>query len=777
METDAGGTMDGEGRRRGADEADLAEEILVAREETFDEQGVRRNSEEEKDDTLGRVGAEGAGGATQGTEDRTAGELSAAEEASLEAAVLIACQFGPVVERKRRRQGAFTLPSVSTVRAVLREAVQSAAVTFGTRAAEEWADGFVFTPAMCGRDATLLKNCGGDFVQLCAQKRAKGAKNRLSVRRVRTLVTAADLTDPQDLQRLVNIAEGLHITKPVDFEPSGFENRPPLRRKYKEEVAHAVNKLLSIQWAKDTVLLLPTEVVAGLPGVHFSPQHWVLKAGKAQGRPICDTSNPNPESDALNGTGKDGKDAVRRAIAEEWGSILHPTLESLVKMVLEMVDKHGSKNLVLWKKDLASAFNLMDFDAASAILLAFELTDGMTAVHTTGMFGWTGTPYAFQVITRVMVDLCRKHLEGLMSMYVDDMLGVAHKDHVEGDMAKADGLARGLLGPDAIAEDKTESGRALDWIGWRFDLDTMTVSASRRNMLKAMHAFFFVSLEGTLSLSEVERMASYASRYAVLCTQMRPYAAALHAFKTTFDGDHNARKRPSELVKCDVVMWQSFFCLLQLDPTNFARPLDSFRQRTATVQIEYDASLTGLGVMVSTWSAESRTFVLRGYSALTLPFMVDRSDASRQNTNEYLAVLMALLLIRQESYAVRGYAYDVIGDSTSSLSWCAKGRARSQLATAANIAHNLLAVEMDVSLVSTKHIPGDDNIQCDGLSRGKSGPDVGLPAELCVVLGAEAVQYIRLCDPANVLLTAEQHVERSKELLGVLRGQHGADNN
>jgi hypothetical protein len=726
---------------------------------------------------LETVGVESESGEVQGSGERTTGVLSAAEEASLEAAVMIACQFGPVVERKRRRQGAFTLPSVSTVRAVLHEAVQSAAVTFGTRAAEEWADGFVFTPAMRGRDATLLRNCGGDFVQLCAHKRAKGARNRLSVRRVRALVTAADLTDPRDLERLVRIAEGLHITTPVDFEPSGFENRPPLRRKYKEEVAHAVNKLLSLQWDKDTVLLLPTETVAGLPGVHFSPQHWVLKAGKAQGRPICDTSNPNPESDALNGTGKEGKDAVRQAIAEEWGSILHPTLESLVKMVLEMVDKYGAKNLVLWKKDLASAFNLMDFDAASAILLAFELTDGMTAVHTTGMFGWTGTPYAFQVITRVMVDLCRKHLEGLMSMYVDDMLGVAHKDHVEKDMATADGLARGLLGPDAIAEDKTEWGRALDWIGWRFDLDTMTVSASRRNMLKAMHAFFFVSLEGTLSLSEVERMASYASRYSVLCAQMRPYAAALHAFKTTFEGDHNSRKRPSELVKCDVVMWQSFFCLLQLDPANFARPLDSFRQRTATVQIEYDASLTGLGVMVSTWSEESRTFVLRGYSALTLPFMVDRSDASRQNTNEYLAVLMALLLIRQEGYAVRGYAYDVIGDSTSSLSWCAKGRARSQLATAANIAHNLLAVEMDISLVSTKHIPGDDNIQCDGLSRGKSGPDVGLPAELSVVLGAEAVQYIRLCDPANVLLKAEQHVERSKELLGVLRGQYGADNN
>jgi hypothetical protein len=36
--------------------------------------------------------------------------------------------------------------------------------------------------------------------------------------------------------------------------------------------------------------------------------------------------------------------------------------------------------------------------------------------------------FGFQVITRVMVDLCGKHLEGLMAMYVDDMLGVAHRE-------------------------------------------------------------------------------------------------------------------------------------------------------------------------------------------------------------------------------------------------------------------------------------------------------------------------------------------------------------
>ncbi len=54
------------------------------------------------------------------------------------------------------------------------------------------------------------------------------------------------------------------------------------------------------------------------------------------------------------------------------------------------------------------------------------------------------------------------------------------------------------------------------------------------------------------------------------------------------------------------------------------------------------------------------------------------------------------------------------------------------------VAHNLLAVEMDITLVSTKHIPGDDNVQCDGLSRGKSRPEVGLPAGLSVVLKEDA---------------------------------------
>jgi hypothetical protein len=81
---------------------------------------------------------------------------------------------------------------------------------------------------------------------------------------------------------------------------------------------------------------------------------------------------------------------------------------------------------------------------------------------------------------------------------------------------------------------------------------------------------------------------------------------------------------------------------------------------------------------------------------------------------------------------------------------------------------------MDLTLVETRHIPGDDNIQCDGLSRGKSGPDVGLREGQFVRLESVTVQYIRLCDPRLELQTVEQHMERSQGLLSVLREAHEA---
>lgn len=454
---------------------------------------------------------------------------------------------------------------------------------------------------------------------------------------------------------------------------------------------------------------------------------------------------------------------------KRWGEIKHPTLQDIANMVLKAVQKYGAEDVMLWKMDLSAAFNLMDFSAKSARLLAFELTEGMSAVHTTGMFGWTGTPYVFQVITRVLTDLCREDLVGLMLMYVDDMMGACSKKDLEADMAKAGEMARALLGSKAVAEDKSASGRHLDVIGWHFDMDTMTVSASKKNLMKAVGAFFAADVNGTMNLDQVQRMASYASRYATLCRQMKPYTSALYKCVPPYRGNRSVLLPLSERAKTDVVAWRAFLSLLHLEPARYARSLSTFRRRRPSVLIGYDASLFGFGVGVSALNHDGSQYELLGYTRLVIPYAVT-NDSSFQNNNEYLAVLLGLALIKQEALVPRGFAYNLVGDNVTSLSWCAKERAASSIARRANIGFSLVTVEMEAYIAETRHIAGKYNIVYDGLSRGKEGVEVGLPPHLYVELTQESMawQYIALCDPAIPLQSVDDHTSLSHEFLRLL---------
>jgi hypothetical protein len=170
------------------------------------------------------------------------------------------------------------------------------------RAAQEWANGFVFSEETQTLDARLFEQNDFDFVRLCAAKRASTAGDRLSEERVRNFLTLDEFGE--DFRRLIRIARGVRIVVPPEFIPC---NDPlPLRRKYKVEVPNAVNKLLGKQWDAGTVIILPTELVRRyIAGVHFSFQHWTTKAGKACGRCLCDVANAPCGCVPLNGLGID----------------------------------------------------------------------------------------------------------------------------------------------------------------------------------------------------------------------------------------------------------------------------------------------------------------------------------------------------------------------------------------------------------------------------------------------------------------------------------------
>jgi hypothetical protein len=226
---------------------------------------------------------------------------------------------------------------------------------------------------------------------------------------------------------------------------------------------------------------------------------------------------------------------------------------------------------------------------------------------------------------------------------------------------------------------------------------------------------------------------------------MLPYTSALYVFLRKFNNKSFQRLHLSSAAKIEVSLWRSFLVMLQYDELRSARPLESFRPRSASLLIEYDASLTGLAVGISTVSV-SGEIKLVAYTSITPPYP-PTTDSSYQNVYEYLAVLLGLLLAKQAGF--KSFSYDLIGDSVASLSWVSHDKVRSTLAMGAGLGFTTLSVDIDASVASIRHIYSAANHIYDKLSRGCSASESGIDPAKQVFLSDRhpIVEYVRLCSP------------------------------
>ncbi len=398
--------------------------------------------------------------------------------------------------------------------------------------------------------------------------------------------------------------------------------------------------------------------------------------------------------------------------------------------------------MLLWKMDLKSAFAQMFFRPEYAHLLAFPLTEALSLInHIVGFFGWTGTPFAFEVITRVLRGLLRHIIDRLLKMYVDDLMAAARKQTIAADMLTVTERVQALLGPGAIAPANTEIGRALDFIGWRVDLDLRTVTMSPLNLSKTIFAFFSADVDTKLTLQELQGLASRASRCAAVCRNMRPYTVALHQAVTRSVANGHAKVSLSVAARVDVWMWRTFLALVNFDPERIARPLVSFKPAQPRWIICFDASLTGYGVALCRVPEDGATHreweTLVCYTALDVKFQLNK-DSRFQNHSEFTAVVLGLLLMERAG-CERG-TYVLKGDSMSALRWAREDRA---------ICFSVISLFLDVEVAETVHVPGIENVICDGLSRGLKGKDVGLPLDKFVDLASDSrvLDFLAECDP------------------------------
>jgi hypothetical protein len=184
-----------------------------------------------------------------------------------------------------------------------------------------------------------------------------------------------------------------------------------------------------------------------------------------RGRPLSDLTN-------VDGT-RLNTDETAKAASDYYGAIRHPTIEDIAKMVHNFWTAAQRKNprlrqqdLRIWKMDLRGAYTLLSFRPGDAGLFVTLLTDDLVYLQPVGVFGWDGTPAAFQVVTRAISWELRHALKSHTLMYVDDVIGVCFVDDVVTDLAMTRDICTSLLGTGSVADDKTEYGRKLEVIGY-----------------------------------------------------------------------------------------------------------------------------------------------------------------------------------------------------------------------------------------------------------------------------------------------------------------------
>ena len=521
------------------------------------------------------------------------------------------------------------------IRSLISEVYAAGSAVFGSAQARKWADGFVIPRQAIDKDRAAFRAAHNDLLRLVRAKQESMKSQRLNVDRIQRVISSAN----PDRDRLLLLASGMPLLHDPSFKGSTMRGRPRQSQSFHEAGAAVEKMMYSDFWEQGLAIILTEDDVATLPLLGLCLAGWAKKQGKECGRPIVNGSGRRSmlPTEVLN------SEYAKSKATELFGEIRHPVIGDIPRMIATYSDTSGidPRDLTLWKFDLRKAYLLLTYDAEDVPKICVELSDGRFMFFLVGVFGLTAMPYAFQVVTRAIVWELSHNIafRGLLRMYVDDGIIVCHRDHVAETQALIFTFVRGLLGDLAIEASKTKVGRQLDFIGYSIDMDESVVMVAHVNLRKALYAFLNVDLtDGALvPVKQLQGLASLGSRYGYISHLMRPFVRTLYS---SFRGRGDwGRVSITVETKRIIRLFRCLFVNLALQGARFSRPFASFNSRSPTWVCEYDASLSGIGIMWFQIMPDG-TEALRAYSSVDITSLGFGSDASFQNTAEYIASLL-----------------------------------------------------------------------------------------------------------------------------------------
>lgn len=730
-----------------------------------------------------------------------------AEHQAMEAAasvyrrIKIIDRYGPAINRasvylsRRTKTGSSSV--LDTLRAYFRLA---STLTVGSdEQALQWAAGYEIPEEVFTRDADMLmslRHSPTPFSDMAHRLKVARQMRRMSVDRIQSFVDADapaglnpikrwDLDDMhEDINRLMSFA--IHgvptLRDTLTAQVCGWAGRPPLRQRY-VLMATVVNKsIISGWWKPGLALIFPASLVDGPTSVvgpeiaaqlHVSSLHHVLQVSKTQGRTLADSSNDIRGPDFnLNGP------ITKQLCKEEFGQIHLPTMAEICRMIVDVTDTVGTASahrLVLAKGDLKGAFSLLDLRPANAALNAFEMMiHGFSYVYIplAGYFGWTGFPYAFGVVSRVLQRLVQRSIMGDVRIYVDDLVIITLSEFLNFDLSVASHVSCELLGPGSMAEDKFDAGRQLDVLGWEIDLDSQTVRTSERNFLKGLYWFWKVgSLSRNPTVEECQKVAAYGTRYALVCPMLTPFLGPLYRMQAKVQWKHSSCSVTVDReYRRAVDVWISSLCMMHLDACDpwmkasivtvantytapqqdpdedidvwidtvdeglehvrpnppSSTPLFHTQLGTSSYTIQVDGCLEGVGFVhwAGWWNGERGERVIR-YGYLKFDDL-DPPDShtgglkisDRQNASEVFGMLYGSVYVASHPELDK-HGCHLVSDSMSALTWIHRRKWPGKDDTVRlSVAFMLLFLKHDFQFAELTHVSSEANHMADLLSRG-----------------------------------------------------------
>ena len=642
--------------------------------------------------------------------------------------------------------------------------------------AEDDAKDFKWTEEHFTRDQQLFDRLGSSISNVVEHQHQQSESTRFNAEIVNRLFR----NDPCYDQLLELAINGAIIDVDSSFEINSIGDpfRPIQHRIPKCMAKHAV-KL----WSQNRGLLFRIDAIGDQNLlVHKNPAHWFRKPDAKAGRFIVDASNASNSSVRMQLNGGEAKQLSRN----RYGVVLLDTAALIFIGWMMYISPQGLKwhECRIYKDDITAAFPQFNFNKNSALLLGVIIATGVLFIYTCGNFGWTGCPGVFQVIAFALLRLLKKHVNGVINMFVDDIMGFGTLSDCSHDQPMVQQYVRECFGHEgAINPTKTISPtqRAVI-LGWQVDLSIGMVCPDTKGINKLLYVFFCFDVQRPQSHHLYLVLAAVAERYSNGIRGARCFVFPLHEMARVTDAPSNSPpglNRPiyriaTSSARFCIDMWRIIALSLFADSNSLSVSLEMFSKRydltndfaNRSVYTVTDAS--GWRICCAIYC--SITNQLLCWTSYLLPYTL--AIDKFQNNREYLGVLISLMLFRTKFSTNNLLKPDIFqfkwkGDNKSALSWLNKAKCNSVCGQFSCLAVTWFQFYSNIFVSETEHLPGVEMGDIDHNSRDRFAASLQLELEISLHSISEFNQLMIICDPSikSNLMSHHQAFIRIHELL------------